>query len=57
MCDEYDDERMWAFWRRLEMQEELKREQREAEEAEPTVTIALPQTPEMRKTRPRALTR
>jgi len=20
MCDEYDDERMWAFWRRLEVE-------------------------------------
>ena len=55
MCDEYEDERMWAFWRRLEIQE-LKREELDAKEAEVPVPIALPATPEMPKARPRTLT-
>ncbi len=57
MCDEYDDERMWAYWHRLELQEQLKREERETQEAEPPLPISLPPTPDARKTRPRPLTR
>ncbi len=52
MCDEYDDERMVAFWRRLELQEQIKREERELQEIELPLTTAIP---EARKTRPRAL--
>jgi hypothetical protein len=57
MCDEYDDERMWAFWRRLEIQEELKREESAAQPVELPLPVSLPETPEVRKTRPRGLTR
>ncbi len=57
MCDEYDDERMWAYWHRLELPEQLKHEERETQVAEPPLTIALPATPDTRKTRPRPLTR
>lgn len=57
MCDEYDDERMVAFWRRLEIQEQLMREERGLQAVELPLTTAIPETPEARKTRPRALTR
>ncbi len=56
MCDEYDDERMVAFWRRLEELERHARLSSESEEAtEPLVHIEseIPQTP---KAKPRALT-
>lgn len=57
MCDEYDDERMRAFWRRLEIEEELPREVREPKELELPVVAPPASTPEVRTVRPRPLTR
>ncbi len=56
MCDEYDDERMVAFWRRLEELERRERLSSEPEEArEPLVHVEseIAQAP---KAKPRALT-
>lgn len=56
MCDEYEDERMWAFWRRLEIREELEREERETKEVESPIPVTLPVGNETPKARPRTLT-
>jgi hypothetical protein len=57
MCDEYEDERMWAFWRRLEVMEELKRPEHEPAESELPATPLGPAILEDRKVRPRPLPR
>ncbi|HII40806.1 MAG TPA: hypothetical protein HA326_06270 [Thermoplasmata archaeon] len=57
MCDEYDDERMRAFWRGFVVPEEIPRAEREDGETEhPVVTPPLG-TPEPRQARLRPLTR
>ncbi len=57
MCDEYDDERMAVFWRRLESTERREQLSPESEEAaEPLVRIE-PAPTETQKPRPRALIR
>ncbi len=56
MCDEYHDERMMAFWRRLE---ELERQERSAPEDEATVDPVVrivPIGPAAPRDRPRTLT-
>lgn len=57
MCDEYDDERMWAFWKRLEQADELRREDEEAREADRPLLPVLPGSPAMRKPVQRPLVR
>lgn len=57
MCDEYEEERMWAFWRGLEIQEELKEREREPQEVGLPLMTSLPETQDARKARPRPLTR
>ncbi len=56
MCDEYEDERLWAVWRRLETQEELKRQKDEPEGLEVPVIFSLPDPADPRKARPKPLT-
>jgi len=57
MCDEYDDERMRVFWRRLETEEALPREVREPKESELPIVTPLASTAEVRTVRPRPVTR
>jgi hypothetical protein len=57
MCDEYEDERMRAFWRRLEQIDAQKLPVLEPEDvAQPLIRIE-PASTEPAKARPRALTR
>ncbi len=57
MCDEYDDERMAVFWRRLEQLDGRKHAlETPEEEAEPLVRIE-PASDQPSKTRPRVLSR
>lgn len=57
MCDEYDDERMAVFWRRLEAMDGRKQPSEEREEdIEPLVRIE-PAPAEPSKLKPKALTR
>ncbi len=57
MCDEYEDERMVAFWRKLEEMEPREKAAPEAEGAvEPLLRIE-PNAPPAPKAKPRALTR
>lgn len=56
MCDEYEDERMAVFWRRLEQMERRDQASSEPDEvAEPLVRIE-PAPPPAPKANPRALT-
>ena len=55
MCDEYDDERMWAFWRRLEVEDGLRREEREVENVELPLATPVSGTPETTMARRQAL--
>ena len=57
MCDEYDDERMRAFWRGFVVPEEIPRAEREDGETEPPVVTPPLGTPEPRQARLRPLTR
>ena len=57
MCDEYDDERMWAFWRRLEQTEQEKDLREEPREVEIAPLAVLSPPGETRKARPRPLVR
>lgn len=57
MCDEYEDERMWAFWKRLEQVDGLRREDTEVGEADRPLLPVLPEGPATRKPVQRPLTR
>ena len=57
MCDEYEDERMWAFWKRLEQADELRREDQEDGEADRPLLPVLPESPATRKPVQRPLVR
>lgn len=57
MCDEYDDERMAVFWRKLEEMDARKQASPEPEEEiEPLVRIE-PAASEPLRVKPKALTR
>jgi hypothetical protein len=57
MCDEYEEERMAMFWRRLEQMEGRKQIASEpTDEVEPLVRIE-PSLAETQKTKPRTLAR
>ena len=57
MCDEYDDERMVAFWRRMEELERRKVESPEIDETLDPLTRPAPGPVATPKTRPRSLAR
>ena len=57
MCDEYDDERMVAFWRRMEELERRKVESPEIDETLDPLTRPAPGPVATPKPRPRSLAR
>ncbi len=56
MCDEYEDEQMVAFWRRLEEIERRERLSSEADEAIEPLIHSEPDAAPAQKAKPRALT-
>jgi hypothetical protein len=56
MCDEYDDERMRAFWRELDVRKELAKPQPVDDELE-GVALSLPALVEPKRSKPRGLPR
>ncbi len=57
MCDEYDDERMRAFWRQLAQQEELADLEDEREKPVDRVVLPVGEIVEPKRAKPRILTR
>ncbi len=57
MCDEYDDERMRAFWRALAEREEIAKLDSEADDSKPLSFPVVPvgENLEPRHSKPRAL--